>query len=600
MNAAIREDSRTQSPARVGTEPQPWWLSRPAGALVSLFFLVCLVSGYPVAEVGLVDDWSYVFSAYKLADTGHIVYNGWATAILGWQLYVGAAMVRLFGHSFTAVRAGTFLTATLTVYLFHRTFVRAGLRGQFAVFGALTIALSPVFISLAPTYMSDIYGCFAITICLYGCVRALTATADRLRIQWLLFAIGTNVVFGSARQIAWFGVILLVPGTLVALRTRTTVLKTAIPALIVAGLCILAMMGWYHRQPYSLPEPILPHNFGRLHVTLELIAFLSDIPFMLLPLTACFAVVLFLRQRRMAGYALLAALVYTLLAAIFQGKLHLLEPTGNDSEILFGVLEGTVLLSNPQPILADWVRYVLTVISVDGLLSLVYLTYVSASRENDSDEASRALIPRHYLFLMTVPYLAGYVAILLSRATWTLWHRYALGLAPVLVLVGLWVVQRLHQRKIPALAWATLAVTGLWGIAVIHDQFSLSRARINLMKAYLSTGQPRSAISGGWEDDNMFELTQAPAVNDSRIENPPGFYKAFPNRTLCGMHDLGCGLVPGMMALHVHALYGVAYYPVPGVPEAPFGHVTYSRWLTRKPGVLYVVRLPGANDVQAH
>ncbi len=47
------------------------------------------------------DDWSYMWSARVLAKTGCVVYNGWATAMLTWQLYWGALFVRLFGFLFS-------------------------------------------------------------------------------------------------------------------------------------------------------------------------------------------------------------------------------------------------------------------------------------------------------------------------------------------------------------------------------------------------------------------------------------------------------------------------------------------------------------------
>ena len=62
---------------------------RPA-LLCVLIFLFCALATFPVAEIGMNDDWSYVQSARVLAQTGHIVYNGWGAMMLGWQLYLGA------------------------------------------------------------------------------------------------------------------------------------------------------------------------------------------------------------------------------------------------------------------------------------------------------------------------------------------------------------------------------------------------------------------------------------------------------------------------------------------------------------------------------
>ena len=120
--------------------------SRRPALLCAFVLLVCAFATFPFAEVGLTDDWSYVQSARVLAQTGHIVYNGWATAMLGWQLYLGALFVKLFGTSFTAVRASTLLVALITAFLMQRTFVRAGINSRNATIGTLALVLSPLFL----------------------------------------------------------------------------------------------------------------------------------------------------------------------------------------------------------------------------------------------------------------------------------------------------------------------------------------------------------------------------------------------------------------------------------------------------------------------
>lgn len=63
--------------------------------------ILCYFVVRPYAEIGIHDDWSYVKTAQVLAETGQMVYNGWAAVILGWQAYFGALIIKLFGFSFT-------------------------------------------------------------------------------------------------------------------------------------------------------------------------------------------------------------------------------------------------------------------------------------------------------------------------------------------------------------------------------------------------------------------------------------------------------------------------------------------------------------------
>jgi hypothetical protein len=50
----------------------------------ALAVALCALLIHPYAETGICDDWSYIKTTQILAQTGHIVYNGWASAMLGW------------------------------------------------------------------------------------------------------------------------------------------------------------------------------------------------------------------------------------------------------------------------------------------------------------------------------------------------------------------------------------------------------------------------------------------------------------------------------------------------------------------------------------
>jgi integrase len=98
--------------------------------------------------MGVCDDWPYILMAQKLAATGHIVYNGWAAPLIGWQLYLGAAFVNLFGMSLTAVRMSTLLVAMVLAFVLQRTLVRANIRERNATLATLAFVLSPLYLVL--------------------------------------------------------------------------------------------------------------------------------------------------------------------------------------------------------------------------------------------------------------------------------------------------------------------------------------------------------------------------------------------------------------------------------------------------------------------
>ena len=175
--------------------------------LCSLAVLVCELISHPFAEMGIADDRSFIRSAEQLAATGHILYNGWATPILGWQLYVAAAFIRVFGYSFTTVRMSTLLVAMVLAFILQRTLVLAGINERNATLGTLAFVVSPLYLMMSVTFMTDITGLFGIVICLYSCLRALQATTTRATIAWICFAVLSNGICGSSRQISWLGIL---------------------------------------------------------------------------------------------------------------------------------------------------------------------------------------------------------------------------------------------------------------------------------------------------------------------------------------------------------------------------------------------------------
>ena len=92
-----------------------------------LMLLFCALLIRPFAEIGISDDFSYIRTAQILAGTGHIVYNRWASMPLGWQLYLGALFIKLFGFSFTAPRVAVFVVSLMNAYLLHRVATQFGL-----------------------------------------------------------------------------------------------------------------------------------------------------------------------------------------------------------------------------------------------------------------------------------------------------------------------------------------------------------------------------------------------------------------------------------------------------------------------------------------
>ena len=110
----------------------------------ALAVLLCELVSRPFVNMGICDDGPYILIAQKLAATGHTFYNGNTTPFLGWQLYLGAAFIKLFGFSLTTVRMSTLLVAMALAFLLQRTLVRANISERNATIGTLALVLSPL------------------------------------------------------------------------------------------------------------------------------------------------------------------------------------------------------------------------------------------------------------------------------------------------------------------------------------------------------------------------------------------------------------------------------------------------------------------------
>ncbi|MEK6397843.1 MAG: glycosyltransferase family 39 protein, partial [Terriglobus sp.] len=181
------------------------------GPLCVLAWLVAALLTRPFVDSGLIDDFSYVKSAFVFADTHRLAYNGWATATIGWQIVWGGIFAQVFGHTYSAVRLANFVTSFATVWVAHASFIRSGLSRRNAIVGALALALCPLFLPMSISFMSDISGLFSILICYYCCLRALQSQRDSQVLTWLVAAGLLSIVGSTARQIAWMSPLVMVP-----------------------------------------------------------------------------------------------------------------------------------------------------------------------------------------------------------------------------------------------------------------------------------------------------------------------------------------------------------------------------------------------------
>ncbi len=566
-----------------------------------ILFTLCMAASHPKVEMGLNDDWSYDFSARVLASTGHIVYNGWATAMLGWQLYWGALFIRVFGFSFFILRVSTFVLSLLALIVLQRILARLGISRWNSALATLTMAFSPIFFLMSFSFMSDIPGLFSLLICLYLCIRALQAETDRAVILWLAVAALSNVVLGTVRQTSWLGVLLLVPCAAWCLRSRRRVLPVTAIFWALSCLLIALCMHWFRKQPYVLEEKLFTPLLKTVLLPTLVDAVRSSLSICLfvLPVLLAFLFRFPFRLRRARGMGLVAGCLLlgsTLFLALRHRPVYWLAPFTANSLTEKGFNDLPAALGDRATIFPSAARAGLTFLVVAALCALLICLWNARSLSTlaQQEPASYEFPDSHRtlswqtLAVFLGPFTLVYVFLLVTRTV--LWDRYLLPLLPLLLLV----VVRLYQQKIslrlPALTLVVLALFAYFDVAALHDYFAQSRARLQVANNLLALGIPRTQIDAGFEYSAWTQLELTGYVNDKRLHNPAGAYKRWtrpdhlPHQCVLFFSDHTPSIV---------ARYAVAYQPnaclapVEGAPPVPYG-----TWLAPHDQAIYTGMLP--------
>ena len=217
--------------------------------------LLTIVLVWPVAEMSFNDDWSFAFTAKRLTETGHIFYNGWSSPSVLSQSYWGALWIKLFGFHFTVLRVSTAPLAAGSAAVSYLIARRAGLIVSSSLLVALSLTLSPLFLPLATSFMSDVPGLFCILLAVYGLVRSADSPTRRGAIAWMIFALIAAATGGSSRQIVWIVPLALLPMVAWLRRRDRLIIAAAAMGWVVTFATATLIQRWFDHQPYALPEP---------------------------------------------------------------------------------------------------------------------------------------------------------------------------------------------------------------------------------------------------------------------------------------------------------------------------------------------------------
>lgn len=531
--------------------------------LCVLVVIAAVLSTGPWLEMGLNDDWSFAYIARGFARTGHIAYNGWAAPLLGLQVVWGGWLIRAFGFSFTLLRLSTLPFAAGCAVLVYGLGRRAGLREGLAIFGSLTLVLSPVFLPLSASFMTDLPALFFWLACFYCGVRA--AEGDRSG-RWLALAAGAGFAGGTIRQVVWIAPFLvLLTAAWLHRRQRRVVLMSALLGCVTAG-AALACLVWYHAQSGHQPVPVESSLtiLGRLAEPVRLMLLAAGM--MLLPVLALF---LSRWQRWLrAPVPLVAGLLAV--GAFVAGCVWWYEDDlllGN-MWTAYGVLWHNAEAMGDRPVILG--PALLTVLGVALSMSLGCAAAWVWDAVRSRREWEQSAGPLWRVLLLTMPSCVLYVSAVAARyaSDEILFDRYLIFITPPLAIALLWLYQARIRPTVSGAAWVCLGVLAFYGLASTHDYIAAARARLEAADRLIASGVPRTRITAGLEFDGWTQLEQTGAIPP--LEERQRDQRTFPVAEAYWFWRMTPAIDP---------LYFVVYSPIPGLRSSSFSPVPYGAWL---------------------
>ncbi|HEX7798263.1 MAG TPA: glycosyltransferase family 39 protein [Vicinamibacterales bacterium] len=551
--------------------------------------LLTVAAAGPVLEMGLIDDFSYTYTARELAATGRLRYYG-TGPMLGAQVWFAALVIRLFGFSFTAVRLTTAFFAVGCAILIYRIGRTVGLKPAFACLATLTVVLSPLFVPLAVSFMTDVPALFFLLLCFFCGSRALASSDTLGCAAWLTAAGISGVAGGTVRQVIWGAPLSVIPMIGWIRRADKRIAVSAGLLFIASAAAVAGCLIWLSRQPY-LEGNRLPNGIGEvLAIFRNVQTFASLIRtglLFLLPVLMVFFAGWW--KRWPSGIAWICAGVAAVLGIVPLVFGDRNFPFG-DIVTVTGILqEGVDAIGTKVVILAPrtlaFLSFMTLAASAAGIVALAH----GRSKGDAEVDRSRAV----QMLLMSAPFHLGYLFILLYRAHFArTFDRYLLPLLPAAALMLLWLYQQRIRDRVPLIGWLAAAAFGLYGVATTHDYLAAARARLAAASALTSAGVPRTSITAGLEYDGWTQIESGGYLNSPFIRFPANAY----------MRRADDSYPPGLwydlwpFTPTITPEYFVVYSRQPMLVDTEYPPITYRAWLPFSIRSVYLQRRLTARD----
>lgn len=436
---------------------------------------------WPIGEIALIDDWSYLLALRWLHEDGQVVFTNWQSSTLLGHLLWSLPFVKIFGYSIMVARVSTMVASVLAVLGTYAVGYELLRHRGLAWIAAFAVASNVLFLLTSHTFLTDV-PFLAMLLWATWCFFYGFRTERR----WLIVVSGVLVVVSILTRQLGFG--LAVAFVFVWLmRSGWTIKRMAIgAALVVASVAVYVIYSKIIASTTGLPSYYYQKSDSMKMVFEDLLN--MELGAIKYPLRRGFLAVLYLG-------------VFVLPLTMAVGWAMLREATTKARWIALatvviatGALLGAIaIIGRPMPILADqivdfgvgirtmpgeaagapaWVWTAITVATALGGVLLIAMLLVLAHRWI----VCKALPKAPELLAMI-----ALVACLLGPSAWTytgFFDRYFVPAIPFFAILVLGATIGLNAkslRSVVAIGVVVLAVQACLGAAMVHDYFAWQR-----------------------------------------------------------------------------------------------------------------------------
>jgi 4-amino-4-deoxy-L-arabinose transferase-like glycosyltransferase len=507
MNRELESGARSYA-ARVPTESliekiarRPEWIG---ATVLVLAFLCAIIAIGPVHDFPVEDDWDYSRMAKIFAETGQIQRSDYAQATLIFPALYGGLISKIFGFSFTTLRFSTLALALVALLAFYALLGELNFDVTRRVLGTLTLLVSPVFVYLGFSFMTDVPAFTWLILAVLFYVRAFKRDDAR---QALIASTCAALCF-LTRQIGIF--LPLAFGAVVLWRFSRTLWLKYLAAGCLLPLAVVAIYVVADRQSTT--------NWATQNITLQLTASqlfepdwwgvyvrravqsLMTIGIYLAPLLVAMVWGITGAPRRFARARLL---VYALVGGIFVVSVARMASRGD----WFPYLTDILTRAGMRPYLAYYAWdagalrgeilphaffIALTLLATVAGLALTYFAAQKIRRAWLRGEAKEL----QFIFVLTL--LIAVPSFIFA----TFYERYLLPLLPGASILLLDASRR--ARFSLRAAGPSLTVIAICSWALMQDYWNWNEARWQVGRALLAQNIPASKIDAGYEWDGWY------------------------------------------------------------------------------------------------